>query len=218
MNRGTIIDVPWWYKTWQHSGYNHTCVIQNLQQRPQNNVMKFRGPTRKTALRGPASSECLFWGSAKLHHFRDGPWVPCGEGHAMLRRHKSTGRVHFEMFNRSASSCPSGSWPRIESSTRNSRGPVFPDGVRIRRCGQALRLLSGAALSLSVVEEDDDVLLCGCFSRSTGSGFSTQCYAWFHSDTCAYVSLLWFWKYFKIFYMKFVSAPYSDAMLARLDS
>ena len=26
----TIIDTLWWYKTWQHSGYNHTNVKQNL--------------------------------------------------------------------------------------------------------------------------------------------------------------------------------------------
>ena len=25
VNRETIIDIPWWYETWQHSGYNHTC-------------------------------------------------------------------------------------------------------------------------------------------------------------------------------------------------
>ena len=30
VNRGTVIDMPWWYKTWQHSGYNHTLVNQNL--------------------------------------------------------------------------------------------------------------------------------------------------------------------------------------------
>ena len=24
VNRGKIIDMPCWYKTWQHSGYNHT--------------------------------------------------------------------------------------------------------------------------------------------------------------------------------------------------
>ena len=30
VNRGTIIALPWWYKTWQHSGYNHTHVKRKL--------------------------------------------------------------------------------------------------------------------------------------------------------------------------------------------
>ena len=30
VNRGTTIDMPWWYKTWQHNGYNHTRVKQKL--------------------------------------------------------------------------------------------------------------------------------------------------------------------------------------------
>ena len=30
VNRGTIIDMQSWYKTWQHSGYNHTHVKQKL--------------------------------------------------------------------------------------------------------------------------------------------------------------------------------------------
>ena len=29
VNRRTIIDMPWWFKSWQHSGYNHTRVKQN---------------------------------------------------------------------------------------------------------------------------------------------------------------------------------------------
>ena len=32
VNRGTI-DMPWWYKIWQHSRYNHTHVKQNLPRR-----------------------------------------------------------------------------------------------------------------------------------------------------------------------------------------
>ena len=34
VNRGTVIDMPWWYRTWQHSGYNHTRVKQKLPRRP----------------------------------------------------------------------------------------------------------------------------------------------------------------------------------------
>ena len=34
VNRGTIIDMPWWYKTWQHSGYNLTHLKQKLLRRP----------------------------------------------------------------------------------------------------------------------------------------------------------------------------------------
>ena len=30
----TILDMPWWYKMWQHSGCNHTCVKQTLPRRP----------------------------------------------------------------------------------------------------------------------------------------------------------------------------------------
>ena len=47
-----------------------------------------------------------------------------------------------------------GAWSRagVREFHANSRGPVFPDGVLIRRCGQALRLPSGTSLSLSVVD------------------------------------------------------------------
>ena len=34
VNRGTNIDVPWWYKTWQISGYNPTRAEQKLLRRP----------------------------------------------------------------------------------------------------------------------------------------------------------------------------------------
>ena len=34
VNRVTIIDMPWWYKTSQHSGYNHTRANQKLVRRP----------------------------------------------------------------------------------------------------------------------------------------------------------------------------------------
>ena len=30
VNRVTIIDMPWWYKIWQRSGYNSTHVKQNF--------------------------------------------------------------------------------------------------------------------------------------------------------------------------------------------
>ena len=47
VNRKTIIDVPWWYKTWQHSGYNHTRVKTKTSQEAQKNLMKFLEPTRE---------------------------------------------------------------------------------------------------------------------------------------------------------------------------
>ena len=47
VNRGTIIDMPWWYKTWQHSGSNHTRVNQKISQETQKSLMKFLEPTRK---------------------------------------------------------------------------------------------------------------------------------------------------------------------------
>ena len=34
VNRVTIIDMPWWYKIWQRSGYNPTHVKQKLLRRP----------------------------------------------------------------------------------------------------------------------------------------------------------------------------------------
>ena len=34
VNRGTIIDMPWWYKIWQLSGYNPTRAKQKLLRRP----------------------------------------------------------------------------------------------------------------------------------------------------------------------------------------
>ena len=30
VNRGTIIDMPWWYTIWQRSGYNPTHVKKNF--------------------------------------------------------------------------------------------------------------------------------------------------------------------------------------------
>ena len=35
VSRGTIIDIPWWYRTWQHSGYNHTRANQKLPRDPE---------------------------------------------------------------------------------------------------------------------------------------------------------------------------------------
>ena len=37
----------WWYKIWQHSGYNHSCAKQKLLRRPRRSLMKFLEPTRK---------------------------------------------------------------------------------------------------------------------------------------------------------------------------
>ena len=39
--------MPWWYKIWQHSGYNPTHVKQKLPRRPRRASMKFLEPTRK---------------------------------------------------------------------------------------------------------------------------------------------------------------------------
>ena len=46
VDRGTIIDKPWWYKTWQPSGYSPTRVKRKLPRRPRNQ-MNFLDPTRK---------------------------------------------------------------------------------------------------------------------------------------------------------------------------
>ena len=35
VNRATIIDMPWWYKIWQLSGYNPTHVKQKIQGDPE---------------------------------------------------------------------------------------------------------------------------------------------------------------------------------------
>ena len=37
VNRGTITDVPWWYNTWQPSGYSPTRAKPNLPRRPRAN-------------------------------------------------------------------------------------------------------------------------------------------------------------------------------------
>ena len=34
VNRATIIDIPWWYKTWQPSGYSLARAKQKLPRRP----------------------------------------------------------------------------------------------------------------------------------------------------------------------------------------
>ena len=67
VNHATIIDTPWWYKTWQHSGYNHARANQNLSSRPEEH-MKFLDPTRKakviytdTSLECGKSCEELSW-------------------------------------------------------------------------------------------------------------------------------------------------------------
>ena len=46
VNLETIIDTLWWFKTWQHSGYNHTRAKQNFQE-TEKSLQKFLEPTRK---------------------------------------------------------------------------------------------------------------------------------------------------------------------------
>ena len=43
----TIVDMPWWYKIWQRSGYNPTHVKTKTSQETQKSLMKFLEPTRK---------------------------------------------------------------------------------------------------------------------------------------------------------------------------
>ena len=47
VNRETIIDMPWWYKMWPHSGYTRTRVKQKTSQETQTSLQKFLEPTRK---------------------------------------------------------------------------------------------------------------------------------------------------------------------------
>ena len=47
VNLDTIIDTLQWYKTWQHSGYNHTHVKQKLLRKRKKSSQKFLEPTRK---------------------------------------------------------------------------------------------------------------------------------------------------------------------------
>ena len=47
VNRVTIIDMPWWYKIWQHSGYNPTRAKQELLTRPRRACKCSWNPTRK---------------------------------------------------------------------------------------------------------------------------------------------------------------------------
>ena len=47
VSRGTIIGMPWWYKTWQHSGYNSYPCKSRYSQETQKNLRKFLEPTRK---------------------------------------------------------------------------------------------------------------------------------------------------------------------------
>ena len=48
VNRRSIFEMPWWYKTWQHSGYNHSYPSKSKSsQETQKNLMKFLEPTRK---------------------------------------------------------------------------------------------------------------------------------------------------------------------------
>ena len=42
-----IIDIPWCYKTWQHSKNNHTQVKQKLHKKTQRSLQKFLAPERK---------------------------------------------------------------------------------------------------------------------------------------------------------------------------
>ena len=61
--------MPWWYKIWQHCGYNHSypCKTKTSQE-TQKNLMKFLEPTRKpkviytdNSLEFGKSCEELFW-------------------------------------------------------------------------------------------------------------------------------------------------------------
>ena len=47
VNLDTIIDTLQWYKTWQHSGYNHAHVKQKLLKKRKKSSQKFLEPTRK---------------------------------------------------------------------------------------------------------------------------------------------------------------------------
>ena len=47
VNRGTIIDMPWWYKTWQHSGYNPNPCKTKTSHETKKSLMKILEPTRK---------------------------------------------------------------------------------------------------------------------------------------------------------------------------
>ena len=46
VNRVTVIDVSWWYKIWQRSGY-HPTHVQIASQETQKSLLKFLQPTRK---------------------------------------------------------------------------------------------------------------------------------------------------------------------------
>ena len=62
VNRGTIIDLPWWYKMWPLSGYNPTHVKQKLLRRPRRalwNSWSRQGNQKSFTLTIP-------WNSAKL--------------------------------------------------------------------------------------------------------------------------------------------------------
>ena len=47
VNRETIIDMLWWYKTLQHSAYNPIACKTKTSQETQKSLMKFLEPTRK---------------------------------------------------------------------------------------------------------------------------------------------------------------------------
>ena len=48
VNHATIIDMPWWYKIWQLSGYNLTHVKTKTSQETQKSLMKFLEPDEET--------------------------------------------------------------------------------------------------------------------------------------------------------------------------
>ena len=91
VNRGTIFDMPWWYKTWQHSGYNHTRANQNLprRRRTQWSSWSRRGNQKSFTLTIPwnlASLARNYPGIIVRQHHTDQkhmglPKEQCAEGH-----------------------------------------------------------------------------------------------------------------------------------------
>ena len=153
-----------------------------------------------TPPRGAASSECLFLGSAKLYHCR-GERACDGV----------SPQEHWQGPLRDARPRPDRCLSMRRGETRAEETARQGKKLLLGGTGALLLVLHGvgwcadtamwAGIALafwgfSVVEENDDEKVFGCYLRSAGSGFSTQCYAWYHSDTCSHVSLRWFREYF----------------------
>ena len=78
VNRGTIIDTLWWYKTWQRSGYNPTRAKQKLLRNVQDPVSDGKTPYER-----------------RFGQPFDGPIIPCGslvEYHPVTAKDQS--RIH----------------------------------------------------------------------------------------------------------------------------